>query len=153
MPALTSDRVDAIARRIATAVVDPASEDAFTTLHRRFTGDGRSFAQHVYECKQRILEESLAAEVNMLARQLERIASAHRSFRDFTLIALTRALVETLTAFPVYRTYLRQHSPAVEDEARHLMHIAATRAAHQLWLLTSDKPSRLLPEALRDRGY
>jgi DNA helicase-2/ATP-dependent DNA helicase PcrA len=40
-----------------------------------------------------------------------------------------------------------------DDEARHLLHIGATRAAHQLWVLVSDKPSRLLPESLRDRGY
>ncbi len=40
-----------------------------------------------------------------------------------------------------------------EEEARHLLHIGATRAAHQLWLLCSGKPSRLLPEDLRERGY
>lgn len=40
-----------------------------------------------------------------------------------------------------------------EDEARHLLHIAVTRAAHQLWVVVSGKPSRLLPESLRDRGY
>ena len=33
-------------------------------------------------------------------------------------------------------------------EARHLMHIGATRAAHQLWLITAGTPSSLLPEAL-----
>jgi DNA helicase-2/ATP-dependent DNA helicase PcrA len=33
-----------------------------------------------------------------------------------------------------------------DDESRHLMHIAATRAAHQLWVVvTSHAPSRLLP--------
>ncbi len=41
----------------------------------------------------------------------------------------------------------------VEIDARHLLHIGATRAAHQLWLLSSGSPSKLLPEALRDRGY
>lgn len=41
----------------------------------------------------------------------------------------------------------------VEVDARHLLHIGATRAAHQLWLLSSGKPSRLLPEDLRERGY
>ena len=40
-----------------------------------------------------------------------------------------------------------------DDEARHLLHIAATRAAHQLWILTTSRPSRLLPEALLERGY
>jgi len=39
------------------------------------------------------------------------------------------------------------------DEARHLMHIAATRAAHQLWLSCTGEPSRLIPELLRERGY
>ncbi len=40
-----------------------------------------------------------------------------------------------------------------EDEARHLLHIAATRAAHQLWVLSTGKPSPLIPEALREQGY
>ena len=40
-----------------------------------------------------------------------------------------------------------------EDEARHLLHICATRAAHQLWILTTARPSPLLPADLRDRGY
>jgi DNA helicase-2/ATP-dependent DNA helicase PcrA len=40
-----------------------------------------------------------------------------------------------------------------EDEARHLLHICATRAAHQLWILTTSRPSPLIPEELRDRGY
>lgn len=34
-------------------------------------------------------------------------------------------------------------------EARHLLHIAATRAAHQLWLIATDQPSPLLPADLR----
>ncbi len=36
------------------------------------------------------------------------------------------------------------------DECRHLMHIAATRAAYQLWLVSTAEPSHLLPESLRD---
>ncbi len=40
-----------------------------------------------------------------------------------------------------------------DDESRHLLHIAATRAAHQLWVTTTGEPSTLVPSALRDRGY
>jgi DNA helicase-2/ATP-dependent DNA helicase PcrA len=40
-----------------------------------------------------------------------------------------------------------------DDEARHLLHIAATRCSHQLWVVASGTPSRLLPAELRDRGY
>jgi DNA helicase-2/ATP-dependent DNA helicase PcrA len=39
------------------------------------------------------------------------------------------------------------------EEARHLLHIAATRAAHQLWLTCTATPSTLIPPLLRDRGY
>jgi DNA helicase-2/ATP-dependent DNA helicase PcrA len=35
-----------------------------------------------------------------------------------------------------------------DDEARHLLHIAATRAAHQLWIVAAGAPSSLLPESL-----
>ncbi len=37
-----------------------------------------------------------------------------------------------------------------DDEARHLLHIAATRAAHQLWVTTTGDPSLLIPRKLRD---
>lgn len=40
-----------------------------------------------------------------------------------------------------------------QDETRHLMHIAATRAAHQLWITCTGEPSPLLPQLLRERGY
>jgi DNA helicase II / ATP-dependent DNA helicase PcrA len=36
-----------------------------------------------------------------------------------------------------------------DDESRHLLHIAATRATHQLWLVVTATPSPLLPEHLR----
>lgn len=35
-----------------------------------------------------------------------------------------------------------------DDESRHLLHIGATRAAHQLWVITTGKPSRLVPSWL-----
>ena len=39
------------------------------------------------------------------------------------------------------------------EESRHLLHIAATRAAHQLWVLTVGDPSTILPRELVERGY
>ena len=35
-------------------------------------------------------------------------------------------------------------------ESRHLLHVATTRAAYQLWLIASDTPSPLLPKALAE---
>lgn len=36
--------------------------------------------------------------------------------------------------------------------ARHLLHIGVTRAAHQLWMVSTGEPSVLVPQALRDGG-
>jgi DNA helicase-2/ATP-dependent DNA helicase PcrA len=36
--------------------------------------------------------------------------------------------------------------------ARHLLHIGVTRAAHQLWMVSTGDPSPLVPQALRDGG-
>ena len=42
-------------------------------------------------------------------------------------------------------------SYGTDDESRHLFHIAATRAAHQLWLVSTSTPSPLIPnECFRD---
>jgi DNA helicase-2/ATP-dependent DNA helicase PcrA len=41
----------------------------------------------------------------------------------------------------------------VNDESRHLLHIAATRAAHQLWITSVGEPSEILPRALIDRAF
>jgi ATP-dependent DNA helicase UvrD/PcrA len=48
---------------------------------------------------------------------------------------------------------MNQSTYPAEDESRHLLHIGATRAAHQLWLLCTGKPSELLPKAMRDQEY
>jgi len=37
-------------------------------------------------------------------------------------------------------------SYGTDDESRHLFHIAATRAAHQLWLVATSRPSLLIPK-------
>ena len=41
-----------------------------------------------------------------------------------------------------------RHNYPEEIQARHLLHIAATRAAHQLWMVCAGAPSKLLPEDL-----
>ncbi|HEX6246062.1 MAG TPA: malto-oligosyltrehalose synthase, partial [Polyangiales bacterium] len=91
--------------------VDPAAERTFTQLYRETTGDARSFQEHVYEAKRLVLKGSFASQVNMMAQTLVAIASGQRRHRDFTWGSLKRALVETLAAFPVYRTYLREGEP------------------------------------------
>lgn len=99
-------------------MIDQSAETFFSDLYREFTEDTKTFKLHVYESKQRILLDALASEVNMLASQLQRIASANRHWRDFTLASLTGALVEVLVAFPVYRTYVRPGNLPTRQDRR-----------------------------------
>lgn len=43
----------------------------------------------------------------------------------------------------------RQNYPE-RDDARHLLHIATTRTAYQLWMVCSGEPSKLVPQSLVD---
>ncbi|MGM0578562.1 MAG: UvrD-helicase domain-containing protein [Myxococcota bacterium] len=36
----------------------------------------------------------------------------------------------------------------IQDGSRHLLHVGATRAAHQLWIVSTGRPSPLIPEGL-----
>jgi glycogen operon protein len=96
--------------------VDEKAEEKLTALYREHTGDMRTFGEHVYESKRYVLRNSFSSEVNMLAQSLLRIASENRRHRDFTWGHLKRALIEALSAFSVYRTYLREgETPAELD--------------------------------------
>jgi glycogen operon protein len=108
--------------------VHRGAENAMTTLYRAFTGDSKTFAEHVYESKLHVLRFSMASEVSMLARALERVAAKNRKWRDFTLMSLTEALTETIAAFPVYRTYLRAGEAPSAADTRHIRRaVAAAR--------------------------
>jgi glycogen operon protein len=109
--------------------VDPEAERAMTAVYRAFTGDSATFMEHVYAAKRHVLLHVLVSEINMLAARLQRVAMSHRSYRDFTLLSLTRALSEVASAFPVYRTYLR-NTPGRQEQDERLIR-AAVRLARR----------------------
>ncbi len=91
-------------------------------IYRRFTGSATSYEEIVYQSKKRVMRTSLAAEISVLAAQLDRIAQAHRSTTDFTLFDLREAIVEVIACFPVYRTYIA--SFAISPGDRQTLHRA-----------------------------
>src|SRR2546429_5995815 len=86
--------------------VDRAQARAMEQNYARLIRHRPGFTEIVHDCKRLIMETSMAAELNMLAHRLNAISEKHRTSRDFTLCALTRALREAIAAFPVYRTYI-----------------------------------------------
>ncbi|MCG8557442.1 MAG: ATP-binding domain-containing protein [Proteobacteria bacterium] len=83
---------------------------------------------------------------------LRRIADQDFPFRPGVDVTDVRQ-VKGLEFDYVVLAEVSEVSYPVEDESRHLLHIAATRAAHQLWVCTTGRPSELLPEGLGQSGH
>ncbi len=96
-----------------------------------FCGPLASFRDIVYESKRLVLQTTLAAELTVLARRLDRISEQHRYTRDFTLNHLQAALGEIVACFPVYRTYLRREEPAVIERDKIIIEKAVAEAGRR----------------------
>ncbi len=82
--------------------------------------------------------------------ELSRVADQDFSFGpgiEVTDVAQTKGLEFD---YVVLLDVSRKNYPDT-DSARHLLHVGATRAVHQLWLLVWGQPSALLPEWLEPR--
>lgn len=91
-------------------------ETRMTRRYRTFTENEASFETIAYESKRLVMRASLAAEVEVLATQLDRIAHLDRHTADFTRAALREAIREVIACFPVYRTYISARGIGEEDQ-------------------------------------
>ena len=97
-------------------LVDPTSEDGLTRAYVEFTGERRPFAEILRTAKIRIMENEMASELNVLARDGARVARQNPRSADFTQNILLRAIKEVVACFRVYRTYLdNSAAPAAAD--------------------------------------
>jgi (1->4)-alpha-D-glucan 1-alpha-D-glucosylmutase len=95
--------------------VDAGKEAEFSRLYADFTGRTQPWEDIVRECKIRIMENEMASELNVLARDAGRIARQNWRTCDFTKNILQVALKEIIAAFPVYRTYIDGSVPTEAD--------------------------------------
>jgi (1->4)-alpha-D-glucan 1-alpha-D-glucosylmutase len=107
--------------------VEPSAERIFDALWTRAAGGREGFGELVARAKRLVMSSSMAGEVNMLAHRLNRISETNRRTRDFTLNELTRALVEVVSLFPVYRTYVSRRGE-VDERDRSVVEQAIARA-------------------------
>jgi len=87
--------------------VDPAGEEPLTTAYGELTGAPTDWDAVRHEAKAYAVREILAADVSRLTHLLAEICESRRHQRDRTRHELAEALRELLTAFEVYRTYVR----------------------------------------------
>jgi (1->4)-alpha-D-glucan 1-alpha-D-glucosylmutase len=90
---------------------------AFTSLYARFTGLKTPYPELKREKKRLILEMHMAGDIDNLALLLKTVSSRDRYAGDITMYGLKNALLEVMTAFPVYRTYIAPDLFRDEDGA------------------------------------
>jgi len=105
--------------------VDPAARDLMDRIYSRYIGGRIDFDELVYQKKKLVLYTAMAAEMNLLARQLNRISEANRWTRDFTLYSLRAALIEMIACFPVYRTYISEEGVVDDRDRRYILQAVA----------------------------
>jgi (1->4)-alpha-D-glucan 1-alpha-D-glucosylmutase len=70
----------------------------------------------------------MSSEINVLARELNRISEMNRHSRDYTLGSLRRALVEFVALFPVYRSYVDDWRSEIDQRDIHYIEWTIRRA-------------------------
>jgi DNA helicase-2/ATP-dependent DNA helicase PcrA len=134
----------------------------------RFPGTGAAVG-FLAEALRSLFQREPRATVAILARHSEQADRYHEGLRRAEVPGLRRVEAQSFSFRPgVEVTEIRQVKGlefdyvivvdandatfGTDDESRHLLHIAATRAAHQLWLIVTAAPSPLLPDELLPAG-
>ncbi|NIQ38136.1 MAG: malto-oligosyltrehalose synthase [Proteobacteria bacterium] len=82
------------------------NEKKFSRIYKKFTQFGTAYGELVSEKKRLIMGKHMAGDIDNLAHLLKVTTRADRHGSDITSYGLKRAMVEVMTQFPVYRTYI-----------------------------------------------
>ena len=93
-----------------------AHEKEFNKIYFRFTKLPVPYEQLVVAKKRLIIGKHMAGDIDNLAYLMKKVAGRDRYGRDITLYGLRRALVEVMSFFPVYRTYIREGVFSEQDK-------------------------------------
>ncbi|HEY3730419.1 MAG TPA: malto-oligosyltrehalose synthase [Steroidobacteraceae bacterium] len=101
-------------------LIESGAEAAFSGAYVGFTGEARPFDQIARLAKLHIMDNEMSSELNVLARDMARLARQNPRTADFTRDLLRRAIKELIACFPVYRTYIDSHAALDEADRRDL---------------------------------
>jgi (1->4)-alpha-D-glucan 1-alpha-D-glucosylmutase len=92
------------------------TQSEFDAVYFAFVGRATAYESLVDENKRMMIGKHLAGDIDNLAHLLKQLSVRHRYASDFTMYGLKRALVEVLTLFPVYRTYISPEGSRKTDQ-------------------------------------
>ncbi|GGA56524.1 alpha-amylase family glycosyl hydrolase [Okeania sp. KiyG1] len=94
---------------------DHFNEEEFDRIYSRFIKGTSNYGQLADENQRLIINKHLAGDIDNLAHLLKDISSKYRYASDFTIFGLKAALVEVMSVFPVYRTYVSKEGVSKAD--------------------------------------
>ncbi|MBW4650510.1 MAG: malto-oligosyltrehalose synthase [Kastovskya adunca ATA6-11-RM4] len=112
------------------------NEERMRSIYAQFTNLDAPYEELVKQKKALIVEKNLAGDADNLAQLLKRISGQTRGGSDFTQYGLKRALVEILTLFPVYRTYVNEDG--LDESDRQYVQAVIAKAREDLPLLSKE---------------
>ena len=95
--------------------VDTTNAAPFDVLYTRFVQHRIDFQEVILSRKKLVMQVTMSSEINMLGHYLNKLSEQSRHTRDFTLNSLTKAMVEVIAHFPVYRTYINSFEITQQD--------------------------------------
>lgn len=111
--------------------INTANSESIDNIYRGFTGIRMDFEETFLASKKRILARSLISELNRLAGLLRQVARGTRYGLDLTLSQLHEVLTELIAAFPVYRTYIGEHTSQIGPADRAILQKAFSAAKNK----------------------
>jgi (1->4)-alpha-D-glucan 1-alpha-D-glucosylmutase len=117
---------------LAGLFVDPRGAETMTRTYDSFVGEKVDYQSLVMETKRRILTRNLAGELDRLKDMAGALAARHLSTRDFGTDTLRRAIIELVSALPVYRTYIDISGAQEMDKAILGSALASAKATREV---------------------
>ena len=108
--------------------IDPVGYEAIEEDYRRVIRQPLEFPALARQGKRLVLETGLSAGVRRLADRLLKLAGPAHPLTPVPRQELFRAIVETIVALPVYRTYVDSRAPVPGQEDRRLLEDALAEA-------------------------
>jgi (1->4)-alpha-D-glucan 1-alpha-D-glucosylmutase len=106
---------------------DRRNQRVFTGIYHRFIGTRADYDRLLYDKKKLILQKEMAGDIDNLANLLKGISGRDRHAADITLHGVRESLVEIMSHFPVYRTYVGEGPVRDADAARIKSAVAGAR--------------------------
>ena len=86
--------------------LDNKNSKKISGTYCKFINKEIDFSELVIKCKKTIMKTALTSELSTLSNYLSQLSEKYYSTRDYTLNSLREALIEIISCFPVYRTYI-----------------------------------------------